>query len=278
MVSKKKIKTVQEVKEMLKSYSVVGILDMHKLPARQLHEIRGKLRGEAIIKMVKKRLINIILKECGLNGIENLEKYVQGQPALLLSNTNPFKLAKKISESKSSAFAKEGDIAPKDIVVKAGPTPLPPGPAIGELQKLKLPVAVEGNKIVVKQDTVVAKKGDVISKELADVLMKLGIEPMEIGLNLLAVWEDGLVYDKDILFTPPEKYIEDLKDAYTKAFNLAFNIRYYTKENIVLFLQKAHNEAVSLAIDRNFVAKETIKPLLLKAKSHMEALKNKLNI
>ena len=80
------------------------------------------------------------------------------------------------------------------------------GPAIGELQKAGIPASVEGGKIAVKKDTVVVRAGEKISKEVADALAKLGIEPMEIGLDLLAVLDGGTIYKKDILFIPKEKF------------------------------------------------------------------------
>jgi large subunit ribosomal protein L10 len=276
MVSKKKIETVKDVRESLKDYSVIGIIDMHNLPARQLHSIREKLRKEAKIRMVKKRLIGLIFKESGLKGIADLTGYISGEPALLLSNSDPFRLARKISESKSRAFAKAGDTAPHDIIIKAGPTPLPPGPAIGDLQRLKIPAGVEGDKIAVKHDTVVAKEGEEISAELAPLLSKLGIEPMEIGLNLIAAWEKGTIYIRDVLFIPQEKYLEELKQAHSNAFNLSFAIGYFTKENISFFLQKAHREAVALAVERGIVTQYTVKQLLAKGDAEMESLKSKL--
>jgi len=273
MVSEKKKQKLQEVKEDLRKYPVIGIIDMFKLPGRQLHEIRNKLRNEAVIKMVKKRIIKLALAECRLKGIGELDKYIRGEPALLLSKTNPFKLAKTINISKSKAFAKAGDTAPMDIVVREGPTSLSPGPVIGELQRAKIPAAIEEEKIVVREDTVVAKEGDVIDKPLADVLVKLGIEPMEIGLNLLAAWEDGRVYTREILFTPPEKYIDDLRTASIQAFNLACNVNYYTKDNVSLFLSRAHQEALSLATKANVLTEKTAKPLLAKAKAQADTLK-----
>lgn len=272
MVSEKKKQKLKEVREDLKNYNVIGIVDMFKLPARQLYDIRNKLREEAVIKMVKKRIIKLAFKECGLKNIEELDKYVEGEPALLLSNSDPFKLAKTIAASKSKAAAKEGDIAPADIIVREGPTSLPPGPAIGELQRAKIPAAVEAEKIVVREDTTVAKKGDVIEKPLADILSKLGIEPMEIGLNLLASWESGYVYGKDVLFVPADKYISDLKTASSRAFGLAFSINYYTKENIPLFLSRAHQEAYSLALAADILTSDTVKPLLAKAHAQAEVL------
>jgi large subunit ribosomal protein L10 len=273
MASQKKKDSVKQVSGQLNDYSIIGILDMHKLPARQLHDIRNKLRGDATIRMVKKRLIKFIFDGADKKEIQKLTGYMQGEPALLLSRENPFKLARTINNSKSKAGAKAGDIAPYDIVVKAGPTSLPPGPAIGELQRIKIPAMVQGDKIHVRQDTVIAKAGTEISKEIADVLSKLGIEPMEIGLNLLAVWDNGTIYGKDILFIPTEKYADDVTHAHTRAFNLAFNIGYYTKDNVPLFLSKAHAEAMALAEEANIITKETVGGILAKGKAQAEELK-----
>jgi large subunit ribosomal protein L10 len=275
MVSQKKVLTVQDVSKQLKKYPVIGILNMQNLPAKQLHEIRNKLRGQAVIRMVKKRLIGLALKESGLKGAEALEKRLLGEPALIMTDMNPFKLARLISESKSEAPAKEGDIAPRDIIVRAGPTPLPPGPVIGELQKVKIPAMIEGDKIHVREDTTLAREGQTIDGLLAGVMSKLGITPMEMGLNLLTVWEKGTMYEKEILFIPQEAYINDLVSAHQKAFNLTLNIGYITSENIPLLLARAHQEAHSLAVKADILTNETVQPMLAKAHSQAEALKAK---
>jgi len=278
MVSNKKKETVKQVKSQIKDYSVIGILDMHTLPARQLHDIRNKMRGNAKIMMVKKRLISIILKESGVKGAEELSSAMTGQPALLMSKENPFKLARMIAESKSPAPARGGDIAPIDIEVKAGPTSLPAGPVIGELQKVKIPATIEGDKISIRQDTTLVKAGEEINQPQADVMAKLGIEPMEIGLNLIAALDEGTLYSKDILFVPQEQYIDDLKNAASRAFNLTCSIGYYTSQNINIFLSKAHNEAFNLAMEAGLVNSDTVKFLLSKGHSQAEALKAVANL
>jgi large subunit ribosomal protein L10 len=273
MVSQKNVLTVKDVSEQLRQYPVIGVLDMFKLPASQLHQIRNMLRGKAVIRMVKKRLIILALKESGLRGVEALEERLQGEPALIMTEMNPFRLAGLISKSKSEAPAKEGNIAPRDIEVKAGSTPLPPGPVIGELQKAKIPAMIEGDKIHIREDTLVAREGDTIDSLLAGVLAKLGITPMEIGLNLLAVWEKGDVYDRDILFIPQESYVNDLVSAHQGAFSLALNIGYPASETIPLLLARAHQEALNLATAAGIVTSETVKPLLAKARTQAGALK-----
>ena len=273
MVSIKKKETLKKTIEMIGEYPVIGIIDMHKLPAKQLHEIRNKIRDEAVIKMIKKRLMFLAFKEKKMSALGEL---ITGEPALLFTKTDPFKLARVISKSKTKKPPKGGDISPEDIVVKAGPTNLPPGPVIGEFQRLKIPATVEGEKIAIKKDTVVVKKGEEISKPLADMLSKLDIQPMEIGLNLVAAWEKGVIYKKDVLFVPTEKYVEDIQKAHSQAFNLSINIGYVTKENVPFLLSKAHREALALAETAGIPTKETIGKLLKKGQDQAKVLGPKI--
>lgn len=276
MVSEKKKRNLQDVKAQMKEYPVVGIIDMHKLPGRQLHDIRNKLRGEAVIRMVKKRIITRALSESDANNIKELAAYVHGEPALLLSKTDPFKLARKIEKSKSKAQAKPGDISPEDILIKAGPTPLPPGPVIGELQKIKLPAGVQGDKIHVMKDTVVVREGEEISADVASVLAKLGIEPMEIGLNVVAAWENCTTYPAEILFVPLSEYESQVKAAGSAAFNLSININLPTSETIPFLIARASQDAKSLAVTANIATPGTVGSILAKASAEAGALADKV--
>ncbi len=272
MVSEKKLKMVKEIGEEMEKYPVLGIINMFKMPARQLHEIRNKLRGKAVIKMVKKRMIRIALEKSSAKNMKVLEDYIQGEPALIFTEMDPFRLARIIEESRSRAPAKEGDTAPKDIIVRAGPTSLTPGPVIGELQRVKIPAMVEGEKIAIKEDTVIAKKGEEVGKETAAILSKLGIEPMEITLNILAVWENGAIYTKDILFVPMEEYIDRIKQAGLAALNLSIRVNYFTPENIPLLLSRAYQEALSLSSQANIITPETVGGLLARADAQAQSL------
>lgn len=272
MVSEKKRQTLKEVSSDIEKSRVVGVINMHNLPARQLFQIKEQLKEKARIRMVKKRVIKLALDQSKKHDIKKLLDNIQNQPALLFSDANPFELAVTISKSASKALAKPGDIAPMDIIIPEGPTNLPPGPAIGELQKIKIPAGVEGDKIVVKKETCVVKEGEEISQDVADVLMKLNIEPMEITLNLVAIWDEGIVFGKDLLFIPLEQYVGELQSAYTQAFNLALNIDYLTKDTVPVLLSKAHQQAISLAMDADIITSETVDMLLAKANSQAKAL------
>jgi large subunit ribosomal protein L10 len=158
----------------------------------------------------------------------------------------PFRFYLMISKLKLSGFAKEGDIAPENIIIPAGPTSLLPGPVISELNKAGIPVGIEEGRISVKKDAMVAKKDDKISKELAIALRKLNVKPMKIGLNIVAIYDNGKIYGKEVLSLVGENYLNKLKEALNQALNLSVGICYPTKENIKLLLAKAFNNAKAL--------------------------------
>ncbi len=243
-VKAQKTDAVKQIAADLKGSPVIGIIDMYKMPARQMQKIRKDLAGKAKIKTAKKSTLLFAVKESGL---DKLEPFIISQPALLFTEMNPFKISFFLQKNKSSVAAKVGDIAPKEIVVSAGPTDIPPGPAITTLSKVKIPAKVEGGKIAVIKDVTVAKAGDKLSADLVAALNLLKLEPMEIGINLVALYEGGLVYGKDVLSVTQEQYLENLARAHSAAFNLSVNAAIPLKETVGAILAKAQMQAKALA-------------------------------
>jgi large subunit ribosomal protein L10 len=240
--SEVKKKEVSLVKELIGKYKTIGLLDLSNLPSAQLQSARKKMEVE--IKVVKKRLLRIAFKGTPQEKLEEVMEKIT--PALIMTNNSSFKLAKDLKKGKSFVAAKPGQIAPNDLIVKAGSTDLPAGPIIGELGAAGIKASVEDGKVAVKEDSVVVKSGEEISDAAAGVLAKLGIKPMEIGLNLVATCEDGSLFKKDVLEVDEGFYIDTLKLAVAEAMNLSVSIGYVTKDNINLLLSKVESEAKAL--------------------------------
>ncbi len=252
----KKVKIVEELTELIKKYPNVGIVNLQKMPSAALQKIKQDLKGKAVVKVSKKVLIAFALKKAGL---EKLKDYLKGQPALILTDMNPFKLSFFLQKNKSSAPAKAGDIAEDDIVVSAGPTNLQPGPMISTLSKAGIKAKVQEGKLAIINDTVVCKAGEQITEDIVAALNALKIEPMKIGLNLIAMYENGMIYEKDVLDINPESVLNDLVKAHQFAFNLSLNAGYITKDNVGLLLAKAESEAKALADTLKIAEDETEK-------------------
>ncbi|MBI4009817.1 MAG: 50S ribosomal protein L10 [Candidatus Aenigmarchaeota archaeon] len=245
MVKEEKIKKVGEMEKLLTTYKTIGIIDLHKLPNKQMQEIKKSVRGTADLKVVKKSTLLHALKKVSWK-IGELEKSIPLQPGLVLTNADAFKFYIKIDKLKSLTFAKEGDVVGEEILITAGPTSLLPGPVISEFAKVGLVAGVEDGKVAIKRDKVVAKKGDVVSKELAPILRKLKIQTIKVGLNIVAMYDDGFIYKKDSLSLVGDSYLDKIKDAFHQALNLSVNIIYPTKENIGYIFAKAYQQAKAI--------------------------------
>lgn len=276
----RKVKEVEELKSLLLNYPVIGIINMESLPAMQLLKMRDQLRSSVVIRMSKQRLVKIAMSavQDKVPGMEKLKAQLTGMPALLFTREDPFKLYKKVKKSTIKAAAKAGQKAPYDIVIEAGPTNFAPGPIISELGAFGLKTGIENGKIVIKTPKIVVKMGDVIDAKGSSLLAKFAIEPMEIGLNVVAVLDNGVLFTKSVLSVDEEKYINDLKVLSVEAFNLAVKIGYFTKDTIKTLLGKAYREASGLADARDIVTSENVKKILAKAERQVSALKGKLNL
>jgi large subunit ribosomal protein L10 len=277
-ISNQKKKVVKETSELLKNYPVVGAVDVEKLPAKQLMVMRRKLRGTAHIQMTKRRLMNIVLEESDKENIVELKKHLKGMPALLFTKDNPFTLFKILKKNKSPAPIKAGEIAPKDIVVKAGATSFAPGPIIGELGSVGIKAGIDAGKVAIKEDKVVAKEGEVVSEKLAAILSRLEIMPAEIGLNLVAVYENGSVLDKSVLDIDEEEFMQTIKSAASDAHLLSLGAVIPTKDNMSALLSKAHSDAYTIANEKDILTKDNVSNIFAKAQNQANAINNKLDL
>jgi len=261
---------VEEVKDLLKRYKVIGIASLHKVRATQLQELRKKLKGTAYIKVVKNTVMKRAISELGIPEMESLTKYLQGSNIFLFTDINPFKLALILEKSKVKGFAKAGDVVTEDIIVPAGNTGLSPGPIISQLGSVGIPTRIESGSVWVSKDTVVARKGEVISQSLAAVLSKLGIKAIEAGLSLKVAYDNGVIIPEEKLTIDLEEYKDKISEACMQALNLSLNAAYPAAENIQILLQIAFSEAYRLALNAAIPSPQVIRDLIMKA--HLEAL------
>ncbi len=274
---KRKVRMLSALKEYASKYNTIALIKMEKVKAEQLMVLRKKFGDQLKIIMVKNNIARKALTD--VKGIEKLFDRLIGQNALIFTNMNPFKLSLLIEKEKIKLPAKGGDIATSEIVIPAGNTGLAPGPVLSEFREAKIQTKIEGGTIWIAKDSVVAKPGDVISHKLASILGKLGIKPIEAGLALDLVLEDGLLYKQEDLKIDIEATKRALEDAFKESLNLAINAAYPTRESIEHILRKAYMNARTLSINAAYPTRDTIIDILLacemKSRAILEIAKNK---
>jgi len=277
MVKEWKTQKVKELVAKIKGYPVIGIVDFHSLPAKQLQVMKKKLKQSGVVlEMTRKRILQRVVESSDKKNIKSLVEYMGTMPALIISNIDPFRLAKIINDNKSPAPAKPGQKSPKNITVPAGLTSFTPGPIIGELGALGVKTKVEGGKLAIIQDAVIIKKDQEISEEAAGILKRLGIEPMEIGLSIIHVWENGIIFTAEQLQINEKAFVEKLKQAHGAAIALSINASIPVKETIAALLQKMHSQALALSLNTGIITDQTREDIVRKAESQAFSLARKV--
>ncbi|MGZ8933119.1 MAG: 50S ribosomal protein L10 [Halobacteriota archaeon] len=255
---------ISHIKADVKTHDVVAVVSIHGIPARQFQDMRAELKNVAKIQVARNTLIHRALEQSGESTFKLFEN-VEGQTALIFTNLNPFKLFKLIENSKTPAPAKAGEKAPRDIIVEKGPTSFRPGPIVGDLQNAGIPAAIEKGKIVIRETKTVVKTGEPISARLADVLQRLEIYPMEVGLYLLAAYDGDVIYTSEDLKIDEQAFFNQVVSAVSNALNLSINIGYPTSLTVETLLQKGTFEGMTLGLEAEIFEPEVLKILLLRA-------------
>jgi large subunit ribosomal protein L10 len=262
---------ISEISSLITHHKIIGIINIGGIPAPQLQQMRGGIRAKAQIRAAKNSLILRALDEAEkqVKGISVLKDEVHGQAAVIATDVNPFALFKEIKATRQKAPAKGGETASHDIEVLAGDTPFKPGPIVGELQKVGIPAAISEGKVVIKNDKVLVEAGQKISRELAQMLSRIDIYPIELGLKLHAVFENGSIYRPDVLDIDMDRFIGQLRTASLTTLGLAMETGWANAQTIRPLLTKAYRSAYTLALEKNIYNKETMKSLLAKAQTSM---------
>ena len=278
LTRERKEELVEEMKEKIENSKVVGILDMHSLPAKQLQQINQELKGEAEKMMSRKTLMDLAIDKADKENIEDLKDNTAVQPAFIFSDSNPFKLYQIIQDKKSSAPASGGEIAPNDIIIEEGDTGIGPGPMIGELQQLGAQTSVEGGTIKVTESSVAVEEGDTITPDIAKTLNRLDMKPLKVGLDLKLVHENGEVLGKDVLAIDEEEYMQDIESAAAGAFNLAVNAGFINESTAEPIFIESIRKAKNLAVNATIFEKDVIEDILAQAHGQASSLDSEMDM
>ena len=238
---------VEQIAELLAAHESVGVVDITGIPSRQLQQMRADLHGTAVLRVSRNTLLGRALEDVD-EGIEAMVEYVSGQVGLVATNENPFALYRELEASKTPAPIGAGEVAPNDIVIEAGDTGIDPGPFVGDLQQVGANARIEDGSIRVVEDSTVLEAGEEVTADLEGVLNELGIEAKEVGLDLRAVYADGVVFEPEDLDLDVDAYRADVRAGAGRAYNLAVNAEVFTAASLPAIVARATADAKSLGL------------------------------
>lgn len=262
---------VEEIKTNTKNYALIGLVDLYGIPAKQMQYMRRDLRGSAVLKMTRNTLIEHAFAEMD-GDIAQVRNFLEGQSALIFTDENPFKLFKRLEQTMTKMVAKPGDVAPEDIIISKGPTSFKPGPIVGEFQQAGIPAAIEGGKVKIRETKTVVKKGEAINAKMANILSKMDIRPIDVGMNLQVAFYNGSLFEPSMLAINETEYYNNITLAAQQAFNLSVNAVVPTALTAAAIIGKAVVDARNLAVEAGIYEKAVVDLIIRRAYRDMLAL------
>ncbi len=255
----------ENFKNLLQKYRYILLVDSTRLKSSMLNEVRrlqSKIGFE--IKGGKKTVFLKAMESLYPDAVDALKDEMFGQLLYLFTNRDPIKIAMELDKFEVDIAASPGDITPIDIIISKGNTGIPPGPVISLFSNLSIPTKIIGGAINVIKDTLVARAGDRISPNLANLLNKLGIKPIKSKVNLKVAYDlkDNVLIRREYLVPDIEKIKNMLLNAYNSSIKLSLETGYPTKYTVDLLLIKAYNNAKKLAVESEYITPDTIRDLL----------------
>jgi len=185
---------------LLQDYSKILLVVCDFIGSAHMQRIRKTLRGKAVMLMGKntmmRKAIRLHVEEHPL--WEGIIPYITGNIGLIFTNDDLIKIRDLCLSLKVPASAKPGIKAPSDVVIPKGVTQLEPTKT-SFLQALNIASKINKGTIEILQDVHLIKKGDKVGSSESTLLQMLDIRPFEYGLSLVAVYDDGAVFEAEVL-------------------------------------------------------------------------------
>jgi large subunit ribosomal protein L10 len=126
--------------------------------------------------------------------------------------------------------------------------------------------------VVINQKITLAKEGEIVPAKTADILKTMEIFPRNVGLELRAAYEGGLIFKSKDLSVNVEGKIAELCNASAKALSFAVEIGYTTPVTIGPMLQKAQTKARALVLEAGIPVPSMMEFVLAKAAANAQAI------
>ena len=274
-ISSEKEAQVKSLEGLFQKYSVFAIADLKGLKASQLQILKKKFKDDFEIRIAKNNLVRIAIMDLSdkYKDSEVISKYLSGPNAFIFSKKNPFFMYLKFETNKVESAASPGDVAPNDIMVTAGNTGMQPGPILSKFGAAKIQTKIQDGTVWIAKDTVAVKKGETINADIADLLGKLGLKPIMVGIKLRLGYDGGII-PGDVLSINLDEYRSNLTQAVHNALNLSVNAAYPTRESTPILIAKAYAEAKSLAIKSGAPIPEVMGDVLALAEQQGKSIAN----
>lgn len=208
-ISEEKQAYEEKLNSLMDKYSKILFVCVDNVRSQQIHDVRRELRGKALLVMGKKTLqAKIVKNRAEAEGAsENDKKFhetsvelglLTKNTGLLFTNAEINEVTAIMEKHRIQAPARAGAVAPCDVVVPAGNTGLEPTQT-SFFQALNIATKITKGTVEIISDKKVLTVGDRVDTSTAALLQKLKISPFFYQVEILSVWDRGVLFTSDDL-------------------------------------------------------------------------------
>jgi len=241
----------------LNEFKNVLICTVDNVGSHQMQKVRISLRGKAVVLMGKNTICRKAIREHMVENpsLEALLPYVKGNIGFVFTNHDLNLIRKIVLENKVPAAAKQGSLAPIDVIVPPGPTGLDPGQT-AFFQALNISTKIARGSIEIINSVLLIKAGEKVSSSHVALLSKLNILPFFYGIKVTHVYESGSVYEAAVLDLTKEDLYAKFFAGVRKIAALSLAIGYPTVASVPHVLGGAFRKLLYIGAGSGYEFKE----------------------
>jgi len=255
----------QKLEDAIRNNSKFLLVNADNVTSKQFAQIRQNTRGRATIVMGKntmmKKVIAGLLSE--FPEYEAVSNKLVENVGFVFTNEDLKTIRDVVLENKIAAPARAGAIAPVSVTVPAQNTGLGPEKT-SFFQALSIQTKIARGTIEIVSDVPLLKEGDKVGMSEATLLNMLKIFPFSYGLRAVACYEEGSIFDPEILDITEEdiraKFMAGVNRVAAASLQIGYPTVVSAPHSIANGLKKLL--AVAAATDITFPAAEKMKAFL----------------
>jgi len=255
----------QKLEDAIRNHSKFLLVNADNVSSLQFAQIRAGLRGKATVVMGK----NTMMKKCIRGLLDEFPDYEKVLP-LLVANvgfvfTNEDLKATRdlVLSNKVAAPARQGALAPIDVIVPAQNTGMGPEKT-SFFQALSIQTKIARGTIEIVSPVHLLKPGDKVGASEASLLNMLKISPFTYGLVAVACYDEGSVFEPKVLDISEDdiraRFMQGVNNVAATSLNIGYPTIASAPHSIANGLKKLI--AVACATDISFEAAEKSKAYL----------------
>jgi len=254
-----------KLENLLEEYPKCFIVGADNVGSKQMQEIRIALRGKAVVLMGKNTMMRKAIRGYMEKNpdLERLLPHIKMNVGFVFTKEELITVRDLLLANKKAAPAKAGALAPVDVTIPAQNTGMGPEKT-SFFQALQIPTKITKGTIEIIQDVPIIRVGDKVGASEATLLNMLKISPFTYGLLIQKVYDNGSIFDPEILDITDEDIKAKFMAGVANVAAVCLSISYPTIASVPHSIVNGMKNllAVAAVTDISFKEAETLKEFL----------------